>query len=468
MSLDTLITGGTVVTEQGAMVQDLVMAGEHIVAIGPGLASQYPRAHQVNAVGCYVIPGGIDPHTHMEMPFMGTTSSDDFETGTRAALFGGTTTIIDFAMQRPGDSLLATYQQWRDKAEKAVADYSFHVAITDFTANTAAEMVQLVTQEGIRSFKVFMAYKRALMVGDDTLLNILDTAAQLGAKVLAHCEHGDMVDWLIQRAKAQGHTGPKYHALTRPPLVEAEATGRFCDLAQLAGGLPYVVHLSCEEALQRVRQARLTRQQQVWVETCIQYLTLDDRLYDTPGFEAAKWVFSPPLRSAQDCQALWEALGQGEIDTVATDHCPFCMDQKAAGQEDFSLIPNGMPGVEHRIALLYSEGVLKGRLTVPQWVAISSTNAARIFDLYPRKGVLAVGTEADVVIFDPTVEQVITQAHHHMRCDYSAFEGRRVKGQVRQVWRRGELAVDVTVDPNHCRAARGSGRFLARNNTHLA
>lgn len=453
----TLITNGTVVTAQSCQQADVLLENGRVVAVEPGLASRVMAAQTVNAKDRLVIPGGLDPHTHMEMPFMGTTSSDDFETGTRAALFGGTTSIIDFAIQRRGQSLLETYRLWREKAEKAMADYTFHVAVTDLNADTLAEVRQLIEQEGIRSFKVFMAYKQALMVGDEALITLLAETGQYGAKVLAHCEHGDAVDWLVQQAKAQGHTAPKYHVLTRPPVVEAEATGRFCDLAYITGGLPYVVHLSCEDALNRVRYAR-KRGQLVWAETCIQYLTLDESLYDTPGFEAAKWVFSPPLRSVADQQALWQGLQQGDLQTVATDHCPFCMDQKAMGKDDFANIPNGMPGVEHRLELLYSEGVAKDRLTLQQWVALTSTNAAQIFDLYPRKGALLPGSDADVVIFNPNTRHTLSKTTHHMRCDYSAFEGREVRGRVETVFRRGERVIDQ----GQCLATRGSGLYLLR------
>jgi dihydropyrimidinase len=456
--LHGIITNATVVTATNTQQADIWWCGERIHQIAPNLQCQRPQWDvSIDGTGLFALPGGIDPHTHLEMPFMGTTSSDDFETGTRAALHGGTTTIIDFAMQRKGQTLFDTYHLWRDKAAKAVADYSFHVAVTDLNPDTLAEVPRLISEEGIRSFKVFMAYKQALMVGDEALLALLATTAKHGAKVLAHCEHGDMIDWLVQQTRASGAdiSDPRHHALTRPPLVEAEATGRFCDLAYLTGGLPYIVHLSCEEALQRLRFAR-QRGQQVWAETCIQYLTLDDSLYDRP--DAAKWVFSPPLRSQADQHALWHALAQGELDTVATDHCPFCLPQKAMGADDFTRIPNGMPGIEHRLELLYSEGVATGQLSVNDWVRVSSTAAAQAFDLYPRKGSLDVGADADIVLFDPNARHTLGVATHHMQCDYSAFEGREVQGKVAHVVRRGEWVLAN----GQLTAERGSGQFLPR------
>jgi dihydropyrimidinase len=312
------------------------------------------------------------------------------------------------------------------------------------------------------SFKVFMAYKQALMVGDDALLAILEQAHQLGAVVLTHCEHGDMIEYLQARVPEAERHEPRHHALTRPPIVEAEATGRFIDLADLVfqhlqgQGQAYVVHLSCADALNKVRLAK-EQGKQAWVETCIQYLTLDNRLYETPGFEAAKWVFSPPLRSPNDVEALWQGLANGDIHTVATDHCPFCTDQKRMGEHDFTKIPNGMPGIEHRVELLYSEGVAKQRLNLQQWVGLTSTQAAEIFNL-PGKGVLAAGYDADIVLFNPEATHTLSAQTHHMNCDYSAFEGKVVQGQVETVYRRGELAIHE----GECLVFAGSGRKLFR------
>ena len=461
----TLIQNGTIVTVEGTQKADLLVIGETIAALSKkfNVKGLPPNTKVLDATGCYVFPGGIDPHTHMEMPFMGTQSSDDFETGTRAALIGGTTTILDFAMQDANHSLLETLAQWESKAQKAVCDYGFHMAVTHFDpATSPLEMATLVKDRGITSFKVFMAYKQALMVGDDALLAILDEATKHRATVLAHCEHGDMIDYLVQKAKSQGRLTADYHAKTRPTLVEAEATGRFTDLAYLTNANIYIVHLSCKDALDRVRQA-MARGQQLNVETCIQYLLLSDALYEqeTP-FDAAKWVFSPPLRAYEDQVALWQGVKQGLIKTVATDHCPFCMSQKAMGQDDFSLIPNGMPGVEHRFELLYSEGVEAGKITLEEFVALTSTNAAKIFGMHPKKGTLTVGADADMVVFNPNVKHQIFAATHHMNCDYSAFEGWPVTGKVQTVLRRGEWVVHE----GQCVAARGSGNFLARTVTN--
>lgn len=457
----TLIQNGTLVTVEGTQKADLLVIGETIVAISKRFNTKGlpPETRILDATGCYVFPGGIDPHTHMEMPFMGTHSSDDFETGTRAALLGGTTTIIDFAMQDAQHSLMETLAQWESKAQKAVCDYSFHMAITHFNPETSPlEMAALVKERGITSFKVFMAYKQALMVGDEALLAILEEATKHKATVLAHCEHGDMIDYLVQKAKQLGNLTPEFHAKTRPPLVEAEATGRFADLAYLTNANIYVVHLSCKEALDRVRLA-LARGQHITVETCIQYLLLCDALYEQENpFDAAKWVFSPPLRTHADQVALWQGVKQGLIKTVATDHCPFCMSQKELGKEDFSLIPNGMPGVEHRFELLYSEGVETGKISLEAFVALTSTNAAKIFGLHPKKGTLTVGADADIVVFNPKTKHQLSVSTHNMNCDYSAFEGWPVTGKVQTVLRRGEWVVQQ----GHCTVNRGSGRFIPR------
>ncbi|MFM7389643.1 MAG: dihydropyrimidinase [Vampirovibrionales bacterium] len=456
----------------GTHLADMLIIGERIERIAPEIPlSACPEGTQcLDANGWLATPGAIDPHTHLEMPFMGTTSSDTFETGTRAALFGGTTSIIDFAIQHPKEGLLETVAKWDAMAQQSLIDYSYHTAITHFDpAQTPQEMARLVHEYGMPSFKVFMAYKQALMVGDDALLAILEQAHQLGATVLTHCEHGDMIEFLQQRVPAEERHLPKWHALTRPPIVEAEATGRFVDLAdvvfkhQAGAGEAYVVHLSCLEALEKVKQAR-QQGKAAWVETCIQYLTLDERLYESEGFEGAKWVFSPPLRHTSDVEALWEGLEAGDIQTVATDHCPFCTDQKRMGETDFTKIPNGMPGIEHRYELLFSEGVAKGRLSPQQWVALTSTNAARILNL-PNKGVLASGYDADVVLFNPLATHTLSAKTHHMQCDYSAFEGWQVQGKVQQVFRRGELAIDG----HRCLVQAGSGRKMWRaSHNHTA
>lgn len=456
-----LIQNGTCVTATDVVQADVLIEGEHIVALGRIDSTQYTDIEHVDATGCYVFPGGIDPHTHLDMPFMGTASSDDFHTGTLAALHGGTTTLIDFAIQTQGESFEETVNAWHAKAKhKAVADYAFHLAVTDLNDYTESELPAIVAQ-GITSFKVFMAYKGVLMVDDAQLLRLMPRVASLGGMVTAHCENGDMIERFTADLLAQGRTGPDAHPLAHPPLAEAEATGRFLDLASIDRTPAYVVHLSCQAALERLKMAMLRQDpalaSYIEAETCIQYLVLNDSLYaERP--DAAKWVASPPLRKPEDQAALWEALSQGIIQTVATDHCPFCLDQKAMGDGDFSKIPNGMPGVEHRMELLYSEGVLKKRLTLPQFVRATSTAAAEIFGMAPRKGTLQPGADADIVIFDPNVPHVLSAQLHHHRCDYSAYEGMRMKGKTRTVFLRGRKVIDrgeAFVEP-------GQGQFIAR------
>ncbi|MBY0449238.1 MAG: dihydropyrimidinase [Cyanobacteria bacterium] len=465
-SNNKLIRGGTVVTASETTQADIWVQGESIVAIGNNLTSlfesQAPDGLVMDAEGCYVFPGGIDPHTHMELPFMGTYASDDFETGTRAGLYGGTTTIIDFAIQTQGKSLRDALETWYAKAAgKALGDYAFHVGVTDFNPETRAEIKDIIQKDGISSFKVFMAYKGALMVDDRQILQLMDEAGQYGGAVIAHCENGDMIDERVQKYRSQGKTEPKYHALAHPEIAEAEASGRFIDLAYQGGHPCYIVHLTCEGALNRVREAS-RRNQTVFTETCIQYLLLDDTLYERPGFEGAQWVFSPPLRKPKDQAALWAGIDQGLIHTVATDHCPFCLEQKRMGEKDFSKIPNGAPGIEHRMELLYSEGVRTGKISLNQFVALTSTQAAKLFGLLPKKGTLSVGADADIVIFDPTEKHTISAKTHHHQCDYSAYEGWQLTGKTRTVLLRGHIAVDR----GECFLEPGYGKYLPRAAFH--
>lgn len=451
-----LIKNGTVVTAADKYQADVYCVGEKVHTIGKSL--DLPADEVIDATGRYLFPGGIDAHTHMELPFMGTFSSDSFETGTLAGLYGGTTCIIDFAIQTQGDTLNAALDEWHRKADgNAVGDYAFHMGVTDFNPKTREEIRDIVQKRGVTSFKIFMAYKGALMIDDRQLVCVMDEAGKYGGIVTAHCENGDLVDELIARNRALGNTAPKYHALSHPELAEAEATGRFIDLAWQGGHPCYVVHLTCEGALNRVREAT-RRNQHVNVETCIQYLLLNDSLYEQEGFEAAKWVFSPPLRKPKDQEALWGGIRQGLIHHVATDHCPFCMDQKRMGEHDFSKIPNGAPGVENRFELLYSEGVAKGRISLNQFVDLIATRAAKIFGMFPRKGTIAPGSDADIVIFDPAAHHILSVKTQHMRVDYNAYEGWEVQGKVETVVLRGHIAIDKGV----ARVGKGFGRYIAR------
>ena len=435
-----LIRNGSVVTATDHYQADILVRGEKVVAIGQNLDA--PADRTIDAQDCYVFPGGIDAHTHMELPFMGTHASDSFESGTLAGLHGGTTTIIDFAIQTQGDSLEAAITEWHRKADgHAVGDYAFHCAVTDFNAATREEIPRVIQHHGINSFKTFMAYKGALMVDDRQMFELMKELVKHGGIITSHCENGDMVDYQVQQFLAEGKTAPRYHVLSRPPACEAEASGRVIDLAWQAGCPNYIVHLTCEEALQRVRSAT-SRNQKVYVETCVQYLLLDESLYFQDGFEGAKVVMSPPLRKPSDQAALWSGINQNLIHHVATDHCPFCMEQKRLGIDNFARIPNGAPGIENRMELLFSEGVVKNRISLNKFVDISSTAAAKIFGLFPRKGTIAVGSDADLIVFDPAVQHTISADTHHMNCDYSAYEGWQVQGKTRTTVLRGTVAVD--------------------------
>jgi dihydropyrimidinase len=397
------------------------------------------------------------------MPFMGTYSSDDYTTGTRAALFGGTTMVIDFILQTQGDTLYNALRTWQKKSEgKAVGDYSYHMAVTDFNPEVGKEVVAMIEKEGISSFKTFMAYKGALMIDDGQMMNLMRVVRDHGGLVTVHATNGDMIDALIARHKREGKLSPLYHYLSQPEITEAEASGRFADLLYYTGCPGYIVHMTCEGALNAVRRATL-RNQRVLVETCTQYLVLDASLYEK-GFEAAKWVMSPPLRQPKDQEALWAGLNQGLVQVVGTDHCPFMWEQKKMGETDFSKIPNGHPAIEHRVELLFSEGVAKKRITLNKFVEASSTRAAQIFGMHPRKGTLSVGADADIVIFNPETKHKISASTHHMRCDYSAYEGMELTGKTETVLLRGELAIHN----NECLIQPGFGQFIHRGKTqHL-
>ena len=457
MSKTILIKNGTIVTACDKYVADVFILGEKIQAIGKNLDLKADKV--IDAKGNYLFPGGIDAHTHMELPFMGTFASDTFESGTLAGLYGGTTTIIDFAIQSHHESFNTTLDKWHKKADgNAVGDYAFHLGVTDFNESTKAEIKDIVEKRGVTSFKVFMAYKGALMVDDRQIIGLMNEAGKYGGIITTHAENGDMIDELITQFKKEGKLSPKYHPLSRPDVAEAEASGRIIDIAYQGGHPLYIVHMTCEAALNRVREST-KRNQKVNVETCIQYLLLDDSLYDSPGFEGAKWVFSPPLRKPKDQKALWDGINQGLVHTVATDHCPFCMDQKRMGEKDFSKIPNGAPGIEHRMELLFSEGVLKDRISINKFVEISSYAPAKIFGMFPKKGTIAVGSDADIVIFDPNVSHTISAKSHHHNCDYSAFEGWKVQGKTKTVILRGEIAIDK----DKALIGKGFGRYINRS-----
>ncbi len=451
-----LIRNGNIVTATDNYTADVLIQDEKVVTIGQQLDNHADQS--IDASDCYLFPGGIDAHTHMELPFMGTYSSDTFESGTLAGLHGGTTSIIDFAIQDQGDSLESAIQAWHGKADgHAVSDYAFHCAVTDFNENTRKEIPRIINEHGINSFKTFMAYKGALMIDDRQMFELMKELVIHGGIITSHCENGDMIDHQVQTFIAEGKTEPRYHVLSRPAICEAEASGRVIDLAWQAGCPNYIVHLTCDEALERVRSAT-QRNQKVYVETCIQYLLLDESLYFQDGFEGAKVVMSPPLRTKADQEALWSGIEQNLIHHVATDHCPFCMAQKEMGKDNFAQIPNGAPGIEHRMELLYSEGVNKGRISLNKFVDLSSTAAAKIFGLFPRKGTIAVGSDADIVVFDPSVRHTISADTHHMNCDYSAYEGWEVQGKTRTCILRGAVAVDQ----GQSLIGRGFGQYLPR------
>ena len=451
-----LIRNGTIITASDHYRADILVKGEKVAVIAETLDEGADRV--IDAEGCYLFPGGIDAHTHMELPFMGTFASDTFHSGTLAGLHGGTTTIVDFAIQTQGESLESAIQEWHRKADgHAVGDYAFHCAVTDFNENTRQEIPGIINGHGINSFKTFMAYKGFLMVDDRQMFELMKELVKHGGIITTHAENGDMVDQLVQKFLAEGKTEPRYHVLSRPPICEAEASGRAIDLAYQAECPLYIVHMTCEESLARVRNATL-RNQKVHAETCLQYLLLDDSLYFQEGFEGAKFVMSPPLRKPKDQQALWAAINQNLVQHVATDHCPFCSNQKEMGIDNFSKIPNGAPGIEHRIELMYSEGVHQGRISLNKFVEVTSTTVAKIFGLFPRKGTIAVGSDADIIVFDPAKKHTISADTHHMRVDYSAYEGWEVQGKCRSTILRGS----VVVDEGLAAVEEGFGNYLER------
>jgi dihydropyrimidinase len=435
----TLIKAGRIVTAVDDYLADILIEDEKISMIGRRLDLEADLI--IDASNRLVIPGGVDPHTHMELPFGGTQSSDDFRTGTAAAAYGGTTTIIDFAVQYKGQTLNEALDRWHSKAEgKSLIDYGFHMICTDLEGEKLGEIRKLIDQ-GVSSFKLFMAYPGVFLVDDRTIFRAMSAAGEHGGLVCMHAENGVVIDELIQQALALGHTSPKYHALTRPTAAEAEGVHRAIRIAEMANTSVYIVHLSSAEALDQVRQAR-DRGLPAFAETCPQYLFLSYENYEEPGFDGAKYVMTPPLREKWNQKELWKGLRMDDLQVVSTDHCPFCMKgQKELGLNDFSKIPNGAPGVENRIQLIYNGAVLENGFSINRFVELTSTAAAKLFGLFPKKGTIAVGSDADIVIFDPKREQKISASTHHMNVDYNPYEGMKVMGVVETVLTRGRIII---------------------------
>jgi len=450
----TTIRNGTVVTADLTYKADVQIENGVITAIGENLSG----GQELDATGCYVMPGGIDPHTHLEMPFMGTYSSDDFESGTRAALSGGTTMVVDFALPAPGQSLLEAIQMWDNKSTRANCDYSFHMAITWWGEQVFNEMETVVREKGINTFKHFLAYKGALMVNDDELYASFMRCAELGAIPMVHAENGDVVAELSAKLLAEGNNGPEAHAYSRPPQVEGEATNRAIMIADMAGAPLYVVHTSCEDSHEAIRRAR-SQGKRVWGEPLIQHLTLDESEYFNKDWDhAARRVMSPPFRNKQHQDSLWAGLQSGSLSVVATDHCAFTTEQKRYGVGDFTKIPNGTGGLEDRLPMLWTNGVSTGRLTMNEFVAVTSTNIAKIMNIYPKKGAVLVGADADLVVWDPDKEKTIGADTQQSAIDYNVFEGKHVKGLPRYTLSRGH----VSVEDGEVKTQEGHGKFVKR------
>ena len=457
--MSVLIKNGRIVTAADDYHADIFIGGSTVDVIAKELVID--ADHVIDAKGKLVIPGGVDPHTHLEFPFAGTATSDTFETGTRAAAFGGTTCIIDFAVQSKGTSTLEALDVWHQKAAgKTAIDYGFHMIITDMPEHRTAEMRRLA-DDGVSSYKLFMAYPGAMLSDDGTIFRTMRKAGEDGTIVCMHAENGIVTDELIKIALAEGHIGPKYHALTRPTRLEAEGTHRALAIAEVARSPVYIVHLSCYDALQELRLAQ-ARGVMAHAETCPQYLLLDVSAYDAPGFDGAKYVLTPPLRDKWNQEELWRGLRGNALNVISTDHCPFCLkEQKEMGRDDFSKIPNGGPGIENRMSLIYHYGVGNGHIDLNRFVELTSTAPAKIFGLFPKKGSIAVGSDADIVIFDPDREETISYYNantHHMSVDYNAYEGFKVRGFTETVLCRGK----VVVDKGEYLGRPGDGMFIKR------
>jgi len=455
--MSVLIKGGRIVTAADDFVGDIYVEDETVTLIGADL--DHPADKTVDATGKYVLPGAVDPHTHLDMPFGGTVTIDDVESGQTAAAFGGTTTHVDFIIQPQGATFAQALEEWRAKANGVqVIDMGYHMAVTDLNEGGTLEELATLPDEGITSYKLFMAYKGALMVDDETLFRTMEVAAETGALVMVHAENGDVIDVLVKQALEAGHTEPLYHALTRPPEAEGEATNRAIQLARLAGAPLYVVHVTCREAVEPIARAR-DKGWDVWGETCTQYFfnSLDD--IAKPDFEGAKYVYSPPVRDKSNWDVLWNAVRTDILSAISTDHCAFLWDgQKTLGKDDFSKIPNGGPGLENRLQMIHEFGVRAGRISLNRMVELLATSPAKLFGLYPRKGTIAVGSDADIVIFDPEKRLTITAATQHSKSDYNLFEGTEVTGSPETVLLRGH----VLVENGELVAQPGIGQFVAR------
>ena len=457
--MSVLIKNGRVITAVDDYLADIFIKNETVTLIGEKLDIEADQV--IDATGKYLFPGGLDPHTHLDMPFGGTTSADDFETGTRAAAHGGTTTLIDFAIQSKGHSTLEALDTWHAKADgKTAIDYGFHMIVTDLEDNRVHEM-KMLADAGVTSYKLFMAYPGVLYVDDGTIYRAMRKAGEDGTVVCMHAENGIVIDEIVKQALAEGKTEPKYHAITRPTRMEAEGVHRAISIAEVAQVPIYIVHLSSSDALEQVMLAR-NRGVHAFAETCPQYLFLDDSYYDQEGFEGAKYVMTPALREKWNQDELWKGLKFGDLQSIATDHCPFCFkDQKMLGIDDFSKIPNGGPGVENRMSLVFNGGVNSGRISLNKFVELTSTAAAKTFGLFPKKGTIAVGSDADIVIFDPNRTETISVNNtctHHMNVDYNTYEGFEVTGFTETVLSRGKVIID------NCEyvGKKGDGHFLKR------
>ena len=456
--MSVLIKGGRIVTAADDYTGDIYVENGTISLLGESLDVSADKT--IDATGKYVIPGAIDPHTHIELPFGGTITCDDFTSGTVAAAFGGTTSLIDFCFQMPGQTFAEALEIWHEKIErcKPVIDVGFHMAITDLKEGGSLEGLAKVPDEGVTSYKLFMAYKGAVMVDDETLFKTMEVAAETGALVMVHAENGDAIDILVNRALAEGKTEPVWHARTRPPETEGEATNRAIQLARVAGAPLYVVHVSCKEAIEPIALAR-EKGWDIWGETCPQYLFIDDSALDQPDFEGGKYIYTPPPRPKDNQEHLWKALGSDVLSVVSTDHCPFNWpEQKGLGKDDFSKIPNGGPGIENRLHLLHEFGVRTGRFTMNRLVELTSTNVAKYFGLYPRKGTISPGADADIVVWDPEKKLTISAETHHSNVNYNLYEGMEVQGAPEVVLVRGQ----VIVEGDELVSQPGAGQFLKR------